>query len=556
MGLFCVRLVVVICLSALWPVAASAQTADFVMINGKIVTVDDRFTIAQALAVKGERILAVGSNRDVEKFKDAGTRVIDLDRRMVVPGLIDNHAHYMRAAEYWDREVRLDGITSHKRALEMIAEKVRQSKPGEWVPVLGGWSEEQFTDEPRGFTRHELDAIAPDNPVALQLFYFRVYANSAALSKIGIDGDAADPAGVKVERDEKGRPTGVLNRGAAIGLMRSKLGAVSPEKRIDNARMMMRDLNSMGITAYMDGGGSGFTAEHIEPFRVLADKHQMTVRVFYTYYEEQPTPADVDRTIANIAQITPFQGDDWFDLIGYGETVYSPLHDALLTNSAHPSEEGLMLWRRIAQAIADRGLALNVHAQLRGSIEGMLTQIEAINKVRPIKGLRWSLVHLDQIEPRDIERMKRLDLYAQIHSRPDIQGGLMFGVHGDRTYDMPPLRMIQDSGLPWGLGSDATAVTPTNPFYTLGWAVTGKMIGGRKVLKQTITREEALIAHTRSNAPILFQDGNLGSLAPGKYADLIVLDRDYLTIPADQIKDVKPLMTMVGGKTVYDALRK
>ncbi|MGB9320645.1 MAG: amidohydrolase family protein, partial [Pseudolabrys sp.] len=146
--------------------------------------------------------------------------------------------------------------------------------------------------------------------------------------------------------------------------------------------------------------------------------------------------------------------------------------------------------------------------------------------------------------------------YAQIHSRPTIQGGLMFKVHGDLTYDMPPLRMIQDSGVPWGLGSDATAVTPSNPFYTLWWAVTGKMIGGKQVLKQTISREEALIAHTRANAPFLFQEGNLGSLAPGKYADLLVLDRDYLTVPADEIKDIKPVLTMVGGKIVYDANRK
>jgi predicted amidohydrolase YtcJ len=170
-----------------------------------------------------------------------------------------------------------------------------------------------------------------------------------------------------------------------------------------------------------------------------------------------------------------------------------------------------------------------------------------------IKGLRWTFSHLDQVEGKDLDRMKRLDMYAQIHSRPTIQGGLMHKVHGDRVDSMPPLRMIQDSGVPWGLGSDATAVTPTNPFYTLWWAVTGNMVGGANVLKQTITREEALIAHTRANAPFLFQEGNLGSLAPGKYADLLVLDRDYLQVPADEIKDITPVITMVGGKIVHDA---
>jgi predicted amidohydrolase YtcJ len=128
----------------------------------------------------------------------------------------------------------------------------------------------------------------------------------------------------------------------------------------------------------------------------------------------------------------------------------------------------------------------------------------------------------------------------------------MHEVHGDKAWDMPPFRRVQDSGILWGLGSDATAVTPSNPFYTLSLAVTGEMVGGRKVNRQTITREEALIAHTRANAFIVFQEANLGSLAPGKYADLLVLDRDYLTVPAGQIKDIKPLITMVGGKLVHE----
>src|SRR5712691_3468365 len=148
-------------------VAAQAQTADVLLLNGKIVTVDDRFSISEALAIKGARIVTLGSSADIEKLKGPQTQVIDLNKRTVIPGLIDNHAHYMRAAEYWDREIRLDGITTHKEAMELIAQKARDSKPGEWVLALGGWSEEQFTDEKRGFTKDELDAVAPDNPVVI-----------------------------------------------------------------------------------------------------------------------------------------------------------------------------------------------------------------------------------------------------------------------------------------------------------------------------------------------------------------------------------------------------
>ena len=538
-------------LFATWSATVFAQSADIILINGKIITVDDQFKTVQALAIQGGRIVATGGNDEIQKLKGPATRLIDVQGRTVIPGLIDNHAHYMRAAEYWHREVRLDGVTSRKLALDLMREKVRELKPGEWVVVLGGWSEEQFTDEARGFTRKELDEIAPDNPLALQLFYFRVYANTQALKAMGIEASTPDPANIKIDKDAQGQLTGALNGGASIGLLRSKLGEVAREKAVENVRLLMADLNRMGITAFQDQGGTGVLPNHIKAFQLAHDAGQMTVRSFYNYYEEPKSAADVENLLARMPSIKPFQGDDWFDLTGYGETLYFPLHDALLAKSTNPSAEALQLWQRLGLGLAQNGIHLNVHAQLRGSIEGFLAAMEAINKEKPIRGLRWTFSHLDQAQPQDLERMKRLNVYAQIHSRPTIQGGLMFKVHGDLTYDMPPLRLIQDSGVPWGLGSDATAVTPSNPFYTLWWAVTGKMIGGKQVLKQTITREEALIAHTRSNAPFLFQEANLGSLTPGKYADLLVLDRDYLTVPSDEIKDIKPVLTMVGGKIVY-----
>ena len=208
--------------------------------------------------------------------------------------------------------------------------------------------------------------------------------------------------------------------------------------------------------------------------------------------------------------------------------------------------------KRIAAALAARGVYLNSHVEMNGPIEQFITAYEELNKNSPIKGLRWSFSHLDQIDEQQLQRMKRLGMTAQIHSRPLIQGVLMHKVHGEAAWDMPPFRRVQDSGIVWGLGSDATAVTTSNPFYTLGFAVTGKMVGGHHVNRQSISRDEALIAHTRSNAFILFQEANIGSLQKGKFADLLVLDRDYLTVPADAIKDLKPVMTMVGGKIVYE----
>jgi hypothetical protein len=143
-------------------------------------------------------------------------------------------------------------------------------------------------------------------------------------------------------------------------------------------------------------------------------------------------------------------------------------------------------------------------------------------------------------------------MYAAVHPWAVINGGINHRVFEDSAYDMPPLATIQNSGITWGLGSDGSRANQILPFTTLWFAVTGKMVGGTKVLRQTISREDALIAHTRKNAYLLFQENNLGSIQPGKLADLLVLDRDYLTIPADQIKDIQPVMTVVGGKIVFE----
>src|SRR5262249_43521551 len=157
--------------------------------------------IAQALAIRGERIVAVGSNAEIEALRTPSVEVIDLHGRTVIPGLIDNHAHFMRAAEFWDREVRLDGVATHKQALGVLAAQAAASKPGEWMLVLGGWSQEQFSDEQRGFTKAELDTVAPNNPVLLQLIYFRIFLNSAALAKLGIDAGTPNPRNGTIDKD-------------------------------------------------------------------------------------------------------------------------------------------------------------------------------------------------------------------------------------------------------------------------------------------------------------------------------------------------------------------
>ena len=533
-------------------IAAAADTADTVFVNGKIITVDERFSIAEALAIKGQRIVAVGKNADIGKLA-VGAKVIDLEGRTVIPGLIDNHAHFIRVAEKWHYELRLDGVTSRKEAIRMIEERAARAKPGDWIVTFGGWSEEQFTDDPRGFPLEELDRLAPNTPVAIQAIYRHTYMNTAGLKAAGITEKTPDPRGGRIEKDANGKLTGVVRGAGGVAFVAAKVPLPDKPQWLQNTRDVVAYLNAFGLTAWMDAGGRGVDDRHYEPYRELEKRNQLNARVYWQTVRQPNNPKEVDKVLAEIPGLKPFQGNDELDHVGYGESVYRPVTTQLLNPKSNTNPDDMAQWGRIARLLAQSGLYVNAHVEMEAAIGAFLDVYEQISKDEPVKGLRWAFSHLDQVTPRQIDRMKRLGMSAQIHSRPLIQGALMHKAHGDRAWTMPPMRMVQDSGIVWGLGSDATAVTTSNPFYTLWFAVTGKMVGGREVNRQTITREEALVAHTRSNAYIVFQESNIGVLAPGKYADLVVLDRDYLTVPADQIKDIRALMTMVGGRTVHEA---
>jgi len=550
-----------ITLIALAGVGLYAQTpaADTILTNGKIVTVDERFTIAQAVAIRGDRVVAVGTNQEIGQLAGPNTRRIDLRGRTAIPGLIDNHMHLLRAAATWTKELRYDGVESRKQAVEMLRTRVKSAGPGEWIYNIGGWAHQQFADNPKPFTREELDQIAPSNPVALQESYYQVFLNTRALEVLKIAANAPDPPEFvkgSILRDAAGKPTGVI-RGDIAGtrVVANKLPKVAPEQLEASALALVKDMNRAGLTSV---GVPGCDADILSIFEKWKAAGHLNVRVFCISGAAAGNPQAVDRSIQELSRMKVFQGDSFIDNVSFGESVYSPLHDPMFALKSDPTPEQLDLWKKMAMAIAQAGLPLHVHAELTRTIDTFLDQIEAVNKEHPIKNLRWQLAHVNQINASQIERMKKLGLYAAVHPWAVINGAIMHegDMFGDGAYDMPPLATLQNSGITWGLGTDGTAANQTLPFTTLYFAVTGKMVGGTKVIRQTISREDALIAHTRKNAYFVFQENNLGSIQPGKLADLLVLDRDYLTIPADQIKDIKPVMTLVGGRVVYDSALK
>ena len=541
-------------MAAAAPLVAQQAPPDLILSNGKIITVDGRFSIAQAVAIKGERIVAVGSNQEISRLAGPATKKIDLHGKSAIPGLIDNHMHLMRGAETWVNELRWDGVYSRKQAVEMIRERAKKVGPGQWVFNIGGWTHQQFTDDPRPFTLEELDRIAPDNPVALQESYFQVFLNSRALQSFGIAANTPDPPEFvkgSIKRDASGNPTGIIKGDiAATRPVAAKMPKVPPDQLEASAMALVNDMNRAGLTSF---GVAGCNADVRDIFQKWKEQNRLSVRAFCVGGAAAGTPEQADRSIQTIAKMKLFQGDDYINDIFFGESVYTPLHDLMFAVQSNPPADQLVQWRRMAMALAAAHLPLHVHVELHNTIDAFLDQIEAVNKEHPVKNLRWVLVHVNQINAAQLDRMKELGMYAGVNPWAVINGGNMHEEFGDGAFDMPPLATIQNSGILWGLGTDATAANQYLPFTTLYFAVTGKMAGGTKVIHQTISREDALIAHTRNNAFFVFEEDNLGSIQPGKLADLLVLDRDYLTIPADQIKDIKPVMTLVGGRIVYDA---
>ena len=527
---------------------------DLILSSGKIITVDERFSIAQAVAIRGSRIAAVGTDQEITRMAGPNTRRIDLKGKAVIPGLIDNHMHLLRAAATWTKELRFDNVESRKQAIEMLRARVKAAGPGEWIYNIGGWTHQQFVDDPRSFTRAELDTLAPDNPVSLQESYYQVSLNSRALETLKIQAGSPDPAEFvpgSIERDATGRPTGVI-RGDIAGAraVANRLPKLGPEQLEAGAEALVRDMNRAGLTSF---GVPGCDADVLAILQKWKSQERLGIRTFCISGTAAGNPGAVDGTIAQIARMKLFQGDSFVDEVAFGESVYAPLSDPMFAVKSNPPPDQLALWRRMAMAAAAAGLPLHVHAELGSTIDAFLDQIEAVNQEHPIKNLRWVLAHVNQISAPQLERMKKLGMYAAVHPWAVINGGIMREGFGDGVQDMPPLSTIQNSGITWGLGSDGTAADQTRPFTTLYFAVTGKMVGGTKVIRQTISREDALIAHTRKNAFFIFQENNLGAIQPGKLADLVVLDRDYLTVPASQIKDIQPLMILVGGRIVYEA---
>jgi predicted amidohydrolase YtcJ len=456
------------------------------------------------------------------RYAGPGTRIIDVAGATVIPGLIDNHFHFTRGADTWHQQSRFEGVDSRREALRILAAKAASLSPGEWIMVQGGWTPRQFADTPGGFTLEELDGVAPRNPLFVQEGYSVVYANSLALKAVGLN--PADGA--------RRNAQGLVSFQPPMALY-DAMSKTSPAQREQNLTDFMRALNAVGLTGVYSLGQSDFLAAR-------AAKGPLPLRLWETLPFNATDPASATAAAALIERSRPNQFDGQFGIFGLGEVLYGPFFD--LAPRKEPWPAAIMNeYGKLATAAARAGWHVHQHVINNNAVTDLLDTLEQVNKTQRIDRLRWTMGHVYDISPANIARAKALGMTLGVHG-----AAMQAGAH-------MPLRRIADSGIVFGLGTDATIVSHFNPFVTLGWVVSGLDVGGNRVLDETLTREEALIAHTRSNAYLFLQENALGSLEVGKRADLVVLDRDYMTVPAAEIKHIRPTLTMVGGRVVFGA---
>lgn len=541
--------------------AAGAQrlTADTILTGGKIVTLDAKNTVAEAIAVYNGRIVAVGSARDVAKLAGPQTKTIKLGGRTVIPGLIDSHIHAVRAGLTFSTTLDWSGHKTIEEALESIHEAAHTSPPGTWIMVLGGWNKDQFKER-RSPTAKELENAAPEHPVYVQHLYDFAVLNPLGMKTLKIAADTKMPPAGKVELDASGAPTGVITAGGNVPTLTrlaSQLPKPSMKDQIAGTRKFFRALNESAVTGILDEVGGGLAAAHYKPLFALWRDKQLSVRVRYDVMT-QKRGSELADTQSVLQMVPPRWGDEWLRFLGVGEIPIWGMHDGSVTavkpfESTPESKKALQAY---ADWAAQNSYTLHVHASTNHSAEAILDIFEEVNKTHPIGKLRWAIVHIEDATDRTLQRMKALGMGYAIQNRLFYGGNDYVKTRDPKVIRRaPPVVTALHMGLMIGGGTDSIAVSPYNAFVSLHWMVTGKTITGEATRgpEELPSRIDALRMYTLHSAWISFEENDRGSLERGKLADLAVLDRDYLTVSVDDIPKLRSLMTVVGGKTVFAA---
>ncbi len=555
------------------PPAVRAQRATLALVNGDIYTVDSTHPRAEAIAMRGDRIVAVGTSAEIRgRWIDASTKVIDLHGRFAMPGFIEGHGHYTGLGE---SKLVLDLTKAHlwDDIVAQVAAAAKAAPAGSLIEGRG-WHQEKWDRAPvpnvEGVPLHaSLDAVSPNNPVILEHASGHAsFVNGAALRLAGITRDTPNPPGGEIVKDSTGEPTGLLKESAQrlMGAGRAKLPKPTAAEEEAHFRKIVAlagaDALSKGVTTFHDAGSSFAT---IDGFKKLADEGKLPVRMYVMVRFESDSSLE-----ANL---------DRYRMIGYGHSmltvrsVKQQIDGALGSHGAWllqpytdlPTSAGLNLktipdFEKTARIAIKHGFQVNTHAIGDRANREVLDVYERIFRDNPDKhDLRWRDEHAQHVDPADIPRFRQLGVFAAMQGVHTISDGPWVAKRlGEERARLTsyPWRSLIDAGAIIGNGTD-TPVEDVDPIMSFYGSVTRKTRAGTVfVPEQRVTREEGLRAYTINNAYGAFEEKEKGSLTPGKLADVVVLSKNIMTVTDDEIPTSRVDITILGGVVRYDRRAK
>ncbi len=554
---------------------------DLILSGGKVVTLDPRRRQAQAIAVSGGRIQAVGRNDEIEALAGPGTTRIDLAGRTVVPGLIDGHAHMDREG-LKRRLPSLLGARSIRDLQDRIANLVRDAAPGEWIVTMPIGTPPEYRDVPECLAegrfpdRWELDEVAPDNPVYIRAIWGHwrntlplvSVANSRALELARIGRDTEPPVpGIEIEKDAaSGEPTGRLIEQIYKPVVEHTLMAAAPgfdaEDRVAGLRRSMAIYNAYGTTSVFEG--HGIAGEVLAAYRTLRDEGPLPVRAHLVF---SPSWASTESDeMARLLQSWGRSlagrglGDEYLRMGGlYTESEYTPENLIRAKTAPYTAWAGF----NYDACLPEEAMVEMMVAAARNDIRvasftpNILDLYERVNEIVPIADKRWVIEHIGVYTEDEIKRISDLGLVLTAYTNRYIyqDGGILAADLGpEKAGQIVPMRSLREAGVHVSLATDNV---PPTLFHSIWNVVARKPVGSEQAFgpEQCLDREEALAAATIEGAHLTFEEGEKGSIEPGKLADLAVLSADPLTCEEDALMDIVAEITIVGGRVVYDRAR-
>lgn len=551
----------------------AAEPVDLLLVNGKILTVDGKDSIAQAVAIRDGKIVAVGANEEIRKLAAKNALVIDLHGRTATPGLIDSHCHFDETAALYN--INLSDVTRIDEVLERVRAKVSALKPGEWVSGAG-WDEGKLA-ELRYVYAADLDKVSPRNPVWLyQTMGHYGVANTAALKLARITAETKNPDAGTVDRDSQGKPTGVLKE-SAMELVTKLIPPFTHEQQRAGLLQMMDDFHKEGMTAAKD---PGIEPEKWDLYRELLDENKLTVRIFALWLGGRTMDSGRETLQRLSAWPTPPQslGDGlllsggvkmYMDGSGGARTAWvhkewnKNYRDVDPGNLGYPATEP-EVYRRMVQLFHKAGVHVSTHAVGDRAIDWVVDTYAKVLQEKPTVGLRHSIIHCNI--PTDHAMATMADLQKRYEAGfPEAQapftwwiGDTYAGNFGpERALRLVPLHSFLATGILWAGGSDYP-VTPFPARYGLWASVARKTLKGVHGSQPFGTAESvdihaALHSYTIWAAHQLFLEKHIGSIEPGKDADIAVWDRDLYSIPTNELQNLKCELTLLRGRVVYRA---